>query len=64
MHISRDIILKLAQDNTNIGKVADFIISRRQNLQVKIKIDQFSNYYDLNILVHRDFIERRILFKS
>ena len=29
------IILKSEQDNTNIGKVADFIISRRQNLQVK-----------------------------
>ena len=43
MHISRHIILKSAQDNTNIGKVADFIISRRQNLQVSInliKIDQ------------------------
>ena len=30
------IILKSVKDNTNIGKVADFIISRRQNLQVKI----------------------------
>ena len=47
-----------ALDNTNIGKVADYILERRENLQVNFQVLKLS----LNpLLVHRYFAQRGIL---
>ena len=57
-----------ALDNTNIGKVADYIRARREDLQAKYNFFIIINYvYKLNLLkisVHCDFAKRGILFKG